>query len=110
MAHQFQVYQDASKGFRWRLLADNNQVIATASETYNAKADCLQSIDIIKKGNASLGMYQDKTGEWRWRAIHTNGKTIATSGESYKAKDGAESGIVRVRELAPKAPVVDMKV
>jgi uncharacterized protein YegP (UPF0339 family) len=108
MATQFQVYQDQGKGLRWRLLADNHQVVAVSSEAYSAKADCLHSIEIMRKGTASLGMYQDKSKEWRWRAIHPNGKTIATSGEGYGSKAAAEAGILRVQGLARSAPMVEM--
>ncbi|HJQ93265.1 MAG TPA: YegP family protein [Candidatus Thermoplasmatota archaeon] len=108
MATQFQVFQDQAKGMRWRLLADNHQVVAVSSEAYRAKADCLNSIEIMRKGTASLGMYQDKAKEWRWRAIHPNGKTIATSGEGYSSKAAAEAGILRVQELSRSAPAIEL--
>lgn len=45
---QFQVYEDSSGEYRWRLLADNNQVIATSGEGYKAKADCKHGIEVVK--------------------------------------------------------------
>ena len=34
------VYQDAAGGWRWRLQAANNRIIANAGEGYQNKADC----------------------------------------------------------------------
>lgn len=31
MAHQFKLYEDARKEFRWNLLADNQHIIAVSS-------------------------------------------------------------------------------
>lgn len=45
---QFQVYADSAGEYRWRLLADNNQVIATSGEGYKSKADCKHGIDLVK--------------------------------------------------------------
>jgi uncharacterized protein YegP (UPF0339 family) len=48
---KFQIYK-ASGGFRWRLRAGNNQVLATSGEAYKAKADCRHGIDLIIRGAA----------------------------------------------------------
>jgi uncharacterized protein YegP (UPF0339 family) len=48
----FEVYKDASEGFRWRLRAGNNQIIATSGAGYKNKADCMHGIDVIKTGAA----------------------------------------------------------
>ncbi len=45
---QFQIYEDNSGEYRWRLLADNNQVIATSGEGYKSKADCMRGVDLVK--------------------------------------------------------------
>jgi len=48
----FEVYKDASEGFRWRLRAGNNQIIATSGAGYKSKSDCMHGIDVIKTGAA----------------------------------------------------------
>jgi uncharacterized protein YegP (UPF0339 family) len=50
--YKFEVYQDKAKEYRWRLKAPNGQIVASASEGYNAKADCEKAIESIKKGAA----------------------------------------------------------
>lgn len=56
---KFQIYQDKKKQFRWRLLADNNQVIATG-EGYASKAGCKNGIESVKK-NAPKADIEDQT-------------------------------------------------
>ena len=46
---KFEVYKDSRGGFRWRLKAGNGKVIATSGEGYKAKADCRNSIELIKR-------------------------------------------------------------
>ncbi len=48
MAGKFEVYQDKSGKFRFRLKAGNGEIIA-ASEGYESKAGCLKGIDSVKK-------------------------------------------------------------
>ena len=48
-AATFEVYQDKGGEFRWRLRAQNAQVLATSSEGYKEKRSCLAAIDSVKK-------------------------------------------------------------
>ncbi len=48
MAGKFEVYQDKSGKFRFRLKAGNGEIIA-ASEAYESKSGCLKGIDSVKK-------------------------------------------------------------
>jgi uncharacterized protein YegP (UPF0339 family) len=45
----FEVYQDKSGGYRWRLRAQNTKVLATSSESYKEKRSCLASIESVKR-------------------------------------------------------------
>ena len=47
---KFEIYQDKSKEFRWRLKASNGQVVASSSGGYATKADVDKAIDAIKNG------------------------------------------------------------
>jgi len=49
---KFQIYK-VSGGFRWRLRAGNNQVLATSGEAYKAKADCRHGIELVMRGAAT---------------------------------------------------------
>ena len=45
---KFQIFQDDSGEYRWRLRADNNEIVA-ASEDYTNKSNCKHGIDVVKK-------------------------------------------------------------
>lgn len=48
MAGKFEMFQDASGGYRWNLLATNGQVIAS-SESYKTRASAQAGIESVKK-------------------------------------------------------------
>jgi uncharacterized protein YegP (UPF0339 family) len=50
---KFEVYKDKAGEFRWRLRATNTQILATSSDGYAAKRDCLHAIDSIKRAAAN---------------------------------------------------------
>jgi uncharacterized protein YegP (UPF0339 family) len=45
---RFQIFKDAKGEFRWRLIANQGRVLATAAEGYKTKAECRQAIQLIK--------------------------------------------------------------
>lgn len=109
MASEFQLYKDASGAFRWRLTADNNQVIAVASEGYVNKSAAQRGIDITRKGQASYTVIPDAQGKWRWRSEVTNGNIIATAGQGYVNPRDCERGITLTKTLARTAPVKEVE-
>ncbi len=56
---KFEIYKDKRDEFRWRLLADNNQIIATG-EGYSSKDGCKNGIESVKK-NAPEAEIDDQT-------------------------------------------------
>lgn len=50
---KYQIYKDQSGQWRWRLKSSNGRIIATASEAYVNKSDCLRSIDIMKDSKSA---------------------------------------------------------
>ena len=56
---KFEIYKDKRDEYRWRLLADNNQVIATG-EGYSSKDGCKNGIESVKK-NAPEAEIDDQT-------------------------------------------------
>ena len=59
MPAKFEIYKDKKGGFRFRLKAANNQVIATG-ESYSSKAGCLKGIESVKK-SAVVAAVDDQT-------------------------------------------------
>jgi uncharacterized protein YegP (UPF0339 family) len=56
---KFEIYKDRKGEFRWRLRANNNQVIASG-EGYTTKAACKNGIASVKK-NAGKAKVEDQT-------------------------------------------------
>jgi uncharacterized protein YegP (UPF0339 family) len=46
---KFELFKDKKGEFRWRLKADNNQIIADSAEGYKQKASCKHGIDLVKQ-------------------------------------------------------------
>jgi len=57
---QFELYRDSRQRFRWRLKARNGRVIATSGDSYKAKADCRNAIELIRR-DASTATLEDLT-------------------------------------------------
>ena len=49
MAAKFELYQDAKKEYRWRLVASNGQTIASGGEGYKSKDSAKAGIESVKK-------------------------------------------------------------
>lgn len=56
MAGKFELYEDKSGGFRFRLKAGNGEIIATSSESYRTKSSALNGIESIKKNAADANV------------------------------------------------------
>lgn len=48
MAGKFEIYQDKSGGYRFRLKAGNGEIIAVG-ESYTSKAGCENGIDSVRR-------------------------------------------------------------
>jgi uncharacterized protein YegP (UPF0339 family) len=59
MAGKFELYEDKSGGFRFRLKAGNGEIIAS-SESYKTKAAAQNGIESVKK-NAGDAAVDDQT-------------------------------------------------
>jgi uncharacterized protein YegP (UPF0339 family) len=108
---KFEIYQDAGKGFRWRLKAANGEILATAGEAFVAKADAQKGVDRMKAEAATdkltFESYEDDKKEFRWRLKAANGQVVATSSQGYKAKADSDKAIDLIKKGAAQAQVED---
>ena len=44
----YELYKDKKAEFRWRLIHDNGNILATSSESYKAKASATKCIENVK--------------------------------------------------------------
>ena len=109
MAGKFEIYQDKSGQFRFRLKAGNGGTIL-ASEAYKRKPSALNGIESVRKNAPSDGRYERKgakNGKSMFNLKATNGQVIGTS-EIYNSDRACESGIKSVKSNAPKAKLADL--
>lgn len=45
---RFELYRDAAGGWRWRLRAQNGNVVADSAESYVRRADCEHGINLVR--------------------------------------------------------------
>lgn len=47
---KFEVFRDAGRQFRWRLVSSNGKVVADCGEGYRHRMDALRIVEAIKRG------------------------------------------------------------
>jgi uncharacterized protein YegP (UPF0339 family) len=108
---KFEVYQSGKNNeFRFRLKADNGQIILS-SEGYTTKAACLNGIESVKKNAADpkrVNISQTPTKMHRFNLTSPNNQVIGTS-QNYKSLRGRNNGIESVRRNAVKAEIKEVK-
>lgn len=102
MKTKFQIYKDADEKCRFRLLDENNKIIASG-EAYEKYASCINGIKSIQRNchseiedltienatkvsNPKYQIYQDAAGKYRFRLNASNGEVIADS-SGYTTKE-----------------------
>ncbi|WP_353633836.1 HVO_2922 family protein [Halobacterium sp. NMX12-1] len=111
----FDVYEDDAGEYRWRLRAENGNVVADSSEGYTRRGEAEDATervseyapdaDALDVGFAAFEVYEDAGGEWRWRLRHRNGNIIGDGGEGYSSRTKAHDAIESVKRDAPGAAV-----
>lgn len=108
---KFEVYQSGKKDeFRFRLKADNGQIILS-SEGYTSKASCLNGIESVKKNAADskrITKTKTPTKMFRFAVTAANSQIIGTS-QNYKSESGVNNGIESVKKNAAKAEIKEVK-
>ncbi|GAB3690767.1 hypothetical protein GCM10028857_27480 [Salinarchaeum chitinilyticum] len=118
-AEHFEVYEDASGDYRWRLVASNGELIADSGQGYSRKNRAEDAVDRVTEyapeadtldyDPAAYEVFQDNADEWRWRLRHRNGQILADSGEGYASKQKARQGMRSVMKNAPGADVAEIE-
>lgn len=108
---KFEIYQDAGKDYRWRLKGANDKILATAGQSFSAKAVCRKSVDrmINNLDKQKFEVYEDKSKEYRWRLKASNGQVVAASSGAYATQADCDKAIAVIKKGAPKAEVSETK-
>ena len=105
----FEIFADRAGEYRWRLRAANGQILATAGESYRAKASAKAGVERPRNDLQRLEFapYEDARKETRWRLKAKNGQVVASSSEGYRDKADAEHAIALIKAGAADAVVAD---
>jgi hypothetical protein len=107
----FEVYQSGKNNeFRFRLKADNGQIILS-SEGYTTKASCLNGIESVKKHASDpkrISAIQTPTKMFRFSVTSPNNQIVGTS-QNYKSLSGRNNGIESVKKNAGKAGIKEVE-
>jgi large subunit ribosomal protein L21 len=120
----FEIFEDASGEWRWRLRASNGELVAISEEGFSSKAGVIKTLDVVRrnvaeaedhaeaqtaedgsavKGGKGFEIYEDKSGSWRWRLRAGNGELVAISEQGFASKAGVVKGLEVVRRNAAAA-------
>jgi len=106
----FEMYQDKAGEFRFRLKANNGQIIL-ASQGYSQKSSCQNGIESVKTNSQTPSMFelkQSDSGKWMFNLKASNGQVVGTS-QMYENEAGAKNGIQSVANHAPDASVKEVE-
>lgn len=114
---EFETYTDSAGEHRFRLRAENGEIMGDSGEGYSTKDSLEDAIERVRSsvpdadrleiGEAAFELFEDKSGETRWRLRHRNGRILADSGQGYASRSSARDGIESVKLNAPNAEVQD---
>jgi len=108
---KFEVYQSGKKEeFRFRLKADNGQIILS-SEGYTSKASCLNGVESVKKNSTDSKRFtktKTPTNMFRFSITAANSQIIGTS-QNYKSESGRDNGVESVMKNAAKAEIKEVE-
>lgn len=97
----FELYRDTDGQYRWRLQADNGEIVAVSSEGYHNRSDCENGLQNFRNAftreeasQHSISITEGDDGQFRWAYVHQNGHTIAVGGEGYTGRYEAERGLL----------------
>ncbi|MFC7202677.1 DUF1508 domain-containing protein [Haloferax namakaokahaiae] len=101
-------------GWRWRLLDEDEHVVATGKTPFETQDEARDRIDAVREfvATASVLEIDDPTFElnyqgdgWIWRLVDGNGNSLAQSIEVYGTRQEARSAMQTLKEQAPDGHV-----
>ncbi|NHN40779.1 DUF1508 domain-containing protein [Halorubellus sp. JP-L1] len=129
----FDVYRDKAGKWRWRLVHQNGNIIATSGESYSNDRNARRGMRSVKRNSlgaavvwqrdeeepepvpdpvaedpsASFELYRDANDEYRWRLRHDNGEIIAAATRGFASKAGARESVDAVSEYVAPADYLE---
>jgi len=115
--YDFEIFEDNAGKYRWRLEADNGEIVADSGQGFTEERGARDSIErveghsadaaVLDIGMAAFEVFEDKSGKFRWRLRHRNGNILADSGQGYSSRTKAFDGVDSVKRNAPNAETTE---
>jgi biofilm PGA synthesis N-glycosyltransferase PgaC len=106
----FDIYEDASGNWRWRLRHSNGADLAVSGREFDSRADAqaaadrvadhMDDADVLYYDPAGFEISRQEDGEWRWKLRTRNGRAVARSHQGYDSRSGAREAIEQVKKHA----------
>lgn len=106
---KFTKYKDSASDFRFRLRAENGEIILH-SEGYKSSSACntgIASVKINSQFDSNFTRQVASNGQYYFVLKASNGEPIGAS-EMYQSIAGRDNGIASVKRVAPNAPTEDL--
>ena len=97
---RFEVVEDESGRFAWRLTSNDGRIVARSAESYSSPTALRAAVKRIQSppGPFSIRVAGD-SGVFRWNVVAENGRVLGTSGELFAAPTDAERAGRDARDL-----------
>ena len=129
----FDVYRDKAGQWRWRLVHQNGNIIATSGEGYASDRSARRGMrsvtrnalgaavvwqrdeeepepiadPVIETPQATFELYRGADDEFRWRLRHDNGEIIAAGTRGFSSRGAAEGSIEGVQSYVGPADYLE---
>jgi len=123
----FQLYEDEGGDWRWRLVHQNANIVATSGQGYASDRSARQGMRSVRRNalgadvfwdreaepepepepvheesQATFELYQDADDNYRWRLRHDNGRIIAAAARGFSSGSTARNNVDSVQTyIAP---------
>jgi uncharacterized protein YegP (UPF0339 family) len=127
----FEVYKDRASEWRWRLVHQNRNIIATSGEGYSSDRTARRGFRSVKRNapgadviwlpteeepepepepvkteaesDATAELFTDDGDRHRWRLRHRNGNVLAIAARGYAARSNARDGLESAQRVVGPA-------
>lgn len=104
--------REGEDGWQWRLVDEDERVIASATDAYESRDRTIEELESIKDvvGSASILEFdtaafelQETDDGWRWRLVDDRGDVVGRSLSSYPDRSQAREAMRTAKEVGPDA-------
>jgi uncharacterized protein YegP (UPF0339 family) len=105
----FEIVEDASGDYRWRLTTGAGRIVATSAESYASSGRARTAVNRMRGAPERLSLkVRPDAGAYRWNVVAENGRLLSSSSEAFATPRDAERAARDARDLvAGAAPPSD---